>query len=186
MIEISFSSFDENTLLKRKYPQLVSFEKRDSCFWFFFFVSENIRFTTRATGLCYKAVFTNLCLALLQPCPDHSVSVALWLTRRLGLLVYDGPCLNLVRGDVSRDSFSLWIWVRVQTALSTTFFNVFPYIFLIWYYITMYVSVPHFYDLSALVGCWYLVSIRRIIYKFSNVFPFCYTAVAVSGKVGRP
>ena len=28
---------------------------------------------------------------------DHSLSIALWLTRRLGL--YDGPCLNLLRGD---------------------------------------------------------------------------------------
>ena len=35
-----------------------------------------------------------------------------------------------------------------------------------------YVCVPHFYDLSALVGCWSSVSIRRIIYKFLNVCPF--------------
>ena len=51
--------------------------------------------------------------------------------------------------------------------------------FLIYYYITIYVCVPYFYDLSALVGCWSSVSIRRI-----NVCPFDYTAVAVSGKVG--
>ena len=54
-----------------------------------------------------------------------------------------------------------------------------------WYTITIYVCVQHFYDLSALVGCWPLVSIRRIIYKFLNVCPFDYTAVAVSGKVER-
>ena len=42
-----------------------------------------------------------------------------------------------------------------------------------------------FYDLSALVGCWFSVSIRRIIYKFLNACPFDYTAVAVSGKVER-
>ena len=47
----------------------------------------------------------------------------------------------------------------------------------------MYVCVPHFYDLSALVGCWPSVSIRRIIHKCLNVFPFDYTAVAISGKV---
>ena len=58
-------------------------------------------------------------------------------------------------------------------------------IFLIYFYITLYVSVPHFYDLSVLVGCWSSVSIRRIIYKFLNVCPFDYTAVAVSGKVER-
>ena len=58
-------------------------------------------------------------------------------------------------------------------------------IFLIYFYITIHVCVPHFYDLSALVGCWSSVSIRRIIYKFLNVCPFDYTAVAVSGKVER-
>ena len=58
-------------------------------------------------------------------------------------------------------------------------------IFLIYFYITIYVCVPHFYDLSALVGCWSSVFIRRIIYKFLNVCPFDYTAVAVSGKVER-
>ena len=58
-------------------------------------------------------------------------------------------------------------------------------IFLIYFHITIYVYVPHFYDLSALVGCWSSVSIRRIIYKFLNVCPFDYTAVAVSGKVER-
>ena len=41
-----------------------------------------------------------------------------------------------------------------------------------------------FYDLSAWGGCWFVVFIRRFIYKFLNVCPFDYTAVAVSGKVG--
>ena len=50
--------------------------------------------------------------------------------------------------------------------------------------ITIYVRVSHFYDLSALVGCWSSVSIKRIIYKFLNVF-CVFTAVAVSGKVER-
>ena len=44
---------------------------------------ENIE---RAKGLALKA--------LLQPCTDHCLSIALWLTRRLGL-----ACLNLLRGD---------------------------------------------------------------------------------------
>ena len=39
-------------------------------------------------------------------------------------------------------------------------------IFFIYFYITIYVCVPHFYYLSALVGCWSSVSIRRIIYNF--------------------
>ena len=41
-----------------------------------------------------------------------------------------------------------------------------------------------FYDLSAWGGCWFVVYIRRFIYNFLNVFPFDYTAVAGSGKVG--
>ena len=41
-----------------------------------------------------------------------------------------------------------------------------------------------FYNLSAWCGCWFVVYIRRFIYKFLNVCPFDYTAVAVSGKVG--
>ena len=41
-----------------------------------------------------------------------------------------------------------------------------------------------FYYLSAWCGCWFVVYIRRFIYKFLNVCPFDYTAVAVSGKVG--
>ena len=32
-----------------------------------------------------------------QTCTDHSLSVAIWLRRRLGL--YHRPCLNLLRGD---------------------------------------------------------------------------------------
>ena len=59
------------------------------------------------------------------------------------------------------------------------------YIFDILYYLTIYVCVPHFYDISALVGCWPSVSLMRIIYYFLNVCSFDYTAVAVSGKVER-
>ena len=40
-----------------------------------------------------------------------------------------------------------------------------------------------FYKLSAWDGCWF-VYIRRFIYKFLNVCPFDYTAVAGSGTVG--
>ena len=45
---------------------------------------------------------------------------------------------------VSRYSFSLWTWARVQTARRTAYFNGCPYIFLIYYYITIYVCVPYF------------------------------------------
>ena len=41
-----------------------------------------------------------------------------------------------------------------------------------------------FYDISAWDGCWFVVYIRRFIYKYLNVCPFDYTAVAGRGKVG--
>ena len=42
-----------------------------------------------------------------------------------------------------------------------------------------------FYDLSALVGYWGLVSIRKIIYKFLNVCPFDNMAFAVGRLSAR-
>ena len=41
-----------------------------------------------------------------------------------------------------------------------------------------------FYDLSGCCGCLFVVYVRRFIYKFLNVCPFDYTALAGSGKVG--
>ena len=54
------------------------------------------------------------------------------------------------------------------------------------YYITYHICFTciDFYDLSAWGGCWFVVYIRTFIYKFLNVCPFDYTAVAGSGKVG--
>ena len=57
------------------------------------------------------------------------------------------------------------------------------YIFAILYYHLCF-TCNDFYYLSAWGGCWFVVYIRRFIYKFLNVCPFDYTAVAVSGKVG--
>ena len=42
----------------------------------------------------------------------------------------------------------------------------------------------HFYGLSALVGCWSSVFIRRNIHQFLNVWHFDYTAFVVSWKLG--
>ena len=44
--------------------------------------------------------------------------------------------------------------------------------------------VYRFYDLSAWGGCWFVVYIRRFIYKLFNACPFDYTAVAGCVKVG--
>ena len=126
-----------------------------------------------------------MCLALLQPCTDHFLSVALRLTRRL--VLYDWPCLNLLRGDrvlipVPSDCKSGLIQ-PFDLSSHTVYFNGCPYIFLIYYYITKYFCAPYFYDLSAFVGCWSSVYIRRIFYKFLNVCPFDYTTFAVSGRL---
>ena len=59
------------------------------------------------------------------------------------------------------------------------------YIFLLYYIYHLCFTCIDFYDLSNWDGCWFVVYIRRIIYKFLNVCPFDYTAVAGSGKV-RP
>ena len=141
-----------------------------------------------------SAIIERIICLILGPNTEHSLSVALWLRRRLG------PWMGLVLTSsettgpwfpspliVSRDFFLIWTWARVQTAPSTTFFNGCPYIFLIYYYISlcMFVCVQHFYDLSGLVGCWSPVSPRRIIFTFLDVCPFDYTAVVVSGKVER-
>ena len=42
-----------------------------------------------------------------------------------------------------------------------------------------------FYDLSVWCGCWFVVYTRRFIYKFLNVCPFDYTAVAGVGRWAR-
>ena len=134
-----------------------------------------------------------LCLAHLQPCTDYSLSVAIWVTRRLGL--YNGLCLNPPQRRQGPDPRALLLLLGTTSAYEPelayrlrvaqpTFIDV-PIYFWIYYYITIYVCVPHFYDLSALIGCWSSDSIRRIIYKFLNMCSFDYTAVVVSGKVER-
>ena len=49
-----------------------------------------------------------------------------------------------------------------------------------WHYLARHCVL----DLSAWGGCWFVVYIRRFIYKFSNVCTFDYIAVAESWKVG--
>ena len=58
------------------------------------------------------------------------------------------------------------------------------YIFLLHNIYHLCFTCIDFYDLSAWGGCWFVVYIRWFIYKFLNVCPFDYTAVAGSGKVG--
>ena len=71
---------------------------------------------------------------------------------------------------------------RTESDLSLFFF--FIYIFAILYLSFMLYDCIDFYDISTRSGCWFDVYIRRFIYKFLNVCPFDYTAVAGSGKAG--
>ena len=58
------------------------------------------------------------------------------------------------------------------------------YIFLLYYIYHLCFTCIDFYDLSAWDGCLFVVYIMKFVYKFLNVCPFDYMAVAVSGKVG--
>ena len=58
------------------------------------------------------------------------------------------------------------------------------YIFLLYNIHHLCFTCIDFFDLSAWSGCWFVVYIRRFIYKILNVCPFDYTDVVGSGKVG--
>ena len=90
----------------------------------------------------------------------------------------------------------LWLLVKTPSAIrleldfsraehSQPYSDVTIYFFLLYYIYHLCFTCIDFYDLSAWDGCWFVVFIRRFIYKFLNVCPFDYTAVAGSGKV-RP
>ena len=86
-------------------------------------------------------------------------------------LVCRGPLMSTV---------VLYCWCHGDGASVLLYFTL--YIFDILLYYNICLCTTFFYYLSAMVGCWSSVSIRRIIYKFLNMCPFDYTAVAVSEK----
>ena len=63
-------------------------------------------------------------------------------------------------------------------------------IFLIYYYITMHVCLPHYYDLSTLVGCWSSVYIRIFkcvsfwLHGFCGKMEFRYSLSGLTTPVG--
>ena len=100
--------------------------------------------------------------------------------------LYDGTCSNkapiLVPSDCKSGLLGPLTWARFQTG-GEYYSGGCLYMFLIfWFYHLTYLC-NNLYCLSALVGCWSSVFIRRVIYNFLNVCPFVYTAFAVSGKV---
>ena len=80
----------------------------------------------------------------------------------------------------------LQTWARFQTAEHSLLWRMYIYLFWIYCFYHLTCLCDNFYGLSALVGCWSSFFIKRIIYKFLNVYPFDNTAFAVSGKVGIP
>ena len=58
------------------------------------------------------------------------------------------------------------------------------YIYLLYNIYYLCFTCIDFYDLYAWGGYWFVIYIRRVIYKFLNVCPFDFTAVAGSRKVG--
>ena len=75
---------------------------------------------------------------------------------------------------------------RAEHSLPYSDVNIYIYIFFAILYLSsiLYVYRFDFYDLYAGGGCWFVVYIRRFIYKFLNACPFDYTTVAGSGTVG--
>ena len=107
-------------------------------------------------------------------------------TYRLGL--YDGPCPSLLRGDkvlifVPSDCLSGLSSLSAGRSIACPI-RMSLYIFLLYYIYHLCFTCIDFYDLSAWDGCWFVVYIRKFIYKLLNLCPFDYTAVAGSGKVG--
>ena len=108
--------------------------------------------------------------------------------------IYDGPCPNLLRDDkvlifVSSDCKSGLLRPSDLSSLPDGRSMACPirmslYIFLPYNIYHLCFTCIDFNDISAWVGCWFVVYIRRFIYKFLNVCPFDYTAFAGSGKFG--
>ena len=119
-------------------------------------------------------------------------NIALWLTRRWGL--YYGPLSKPPQRRQGPDLHLLCLLVVTPSAIRPDraripdWWTASPipmslYIFLIYNIYYLCCLCIDFYDISALFGFWSVVYMRRSIYKFLNVLPFWYTAVAVSGKV---
>ena len=59
------------------------------------------------------------------------------------------------------------------------------YIFLLYYIYHLCFTCIDFYDLSAWGGCWFVVYIRRFIYKFLNVCPLITRLLRLVGRWAR-
>ena len=104
--------------------------------------------------------------------------------------IYDGPCPNLLRGDrvlifVLSDCYSELLQPSDVSSLpdgrnTACLLGCHHSIYNIYYLC----CVSSFFYLSAWCGCWFVVYIRRFVYKFFNVCPIDFTAVARIGRLG--
>ena len=110
------------------------------------------------------------------------------------LILYDGPYLNILRGDKVLISRPLRLLVETASAFGPdlayrlcvaqpTLMDV-PRYFLICFYISIYVCVPHCFDRFGSVGCSSSVSIKRIIYKCLNACPLITWLLLLVGRLG--
>ena len=94
----------------------------------------------RTIGLVFGP-FTALCISFLKRC---TLTKKIWRALSSEATGSWSP-LHMI---VSQDSFGLWTWARVHTARRTAYFNGCPYNYtFIYNYITIFVGIPHFYDI---------------------------------------
>ena len=134
-----------------------------------------------------------LCMALLQLCTDFSWNVALWQTK--WLLLYRGPCPNLLRGDnvlilVPSDSYS-WLFQVLDPSSfpngrSTACTSGYHYIFMIF-------LIYSFYQWRCMCNGFFITSplgvdvCQRCLYKadYLQIFNACCFDCTIVGESGR-
>ena len=116
---------------------------------------------------------TTLCRFFLKHCTLTNKAVGtIWRALSKPLQRRQGPDLR-----------PLWLLVGTPSAIrpelafsraehSLPYSDVTIYIFLLYYIYHLCLTCNNFYDLSAWGGCWFVVYIRRFIYKFLNVCTF--------------
>ena len=93
--------------------------------------------------------------------------------RSHGSRKYNKPEIHNVSFDGLLPFVNLQLGLHhIRTRLYSLPLNMSPYIFLLYYIYHLCLTCNDFYDLSAWGGCWFVVYIRRLIYKFLNVCPF--------------
>ena len=84
---------------------------------------------------------------------------------------------------VNLDIFSPWTWAHLHIGRSICLNRRMSLYIFIYHFSHLRCLCTDFYDISALYGCWFLIFIKRIIYKCLNV-SFWLNNLRVVGKFG--